>query len=636
MLIEILKLLIGEVPVEGILRQIEEIAVLIDRQEDAERRGIVDRAADRDGVVIRRGELLAQIERIAHINAVFEQIPLGDQRRVRDLWDILRPRLDAVDRDVFFLVVLQGRDAVFLRAGDIGLRLLGEDILVFRELGVDDRVVEMAQQGREHAAEHEQHARKEDAEGENGIGREILQQNARAEAVEKRPMPQLQDGLLFLRAQLAAQKLQRRELQRPPEDERRDDGNDDKRDDRRERERLPVPDGFVGRERIAVVIHAGGDLLHPRIAHDVAEHGGGEGAEQRQREIMAQELEARIAARAERADGAGLALDGAARRDGEDEGQNDHDDINERLEHGIVAAHVVAGEDDRLIAVLREEVRELGGAVDRAHETGRRRARLGFGEIVVPAPGVAALQSRVAEGVKGLVRHDGDGELVGVEHHVVVALKERAVIRKSGDAGDGVIRAVDAKRVAHGNFIILGIKPVEDDLPRRLGESARHDVEPVHLRARAVKAHGVRRLCLAVNIIQRRDGDALVLLELRDLLRGERSLDGEVAVLDAVCFKALVIGALHAAVGDEIARGKADEHEQEEKERGVFAPVLAQGAKQAASERISHGDHQASATACTRMSCCASSRIAPSRRRMTRSAMGESAALCVTMSTVQP
>ena len=149
--------------------------------------------------------------------------------------------------------------------------------------------------------------------------------------------------------------------------------------------------------------------------------------------------------------------------------------------------------------------------------------------LVVIEPGVAVMQVFVylPEGLRG---HNGDAELVCVEHHVGVVFKKRRIVGQS----DRSREPQACQLVSDAEAVIFKIQPVGRDLARAFGKLAVHKADPVELRAVFIDAHGIFVIERHFLVKQLANGDAGVLFKLRLRLVRELILENEVSAFDAV------------------------------------------------------------------------------------------------------
>ena len=381
--------------------------------------------------------------------------------------------------------------------------------------------------------------------------------------------------------EIMPQKLQRRNAQRAGEHQPVDEDHQNDRDHRRHPERVGVPAGDVGGQAVAAVVHADADVFEHRVAEHIAHRRAGQRDQHRHSHVMAHQLAPAVTGSAQRADDARFFGDSIRRSNGKYECHNRNDDVKQHRNHGAVTAEVIARKDDGLVFVLGHKSLQGRRFVDELHKV--RRSVL-FGTVVgrggIVLPGVVP-DLLLRQCVKLLGRDDSNTEFDGIKHRIRIIFEQAAVVRQGHIARDGPAFAVFiGQRIADGNAVVLGIHAVNADLAARGGHRTLHQADGVDLRAVGVDAQcaAVGDGGLAVVQVVQRHARAGQRLELGAV---ELLFHAEVAILDVVLFKALVVGSDHAGPGHEEARDKADGCHQQNGNDGVLAHFAAQFAQHA-------------------------------------------------------
>ena len=166
--------------------------------------------------------------------------------------------------------------------------------------------------------------------------------------------------LLLPSAQIPSQKLQRRQVKLSPKHQVIDHHHQKYRNHRGLHKSLRVPDGHVGGQAVAAVIHPGADLLQGGIAQNIADQGADQRHDGRHGHIMPDQFIFRITGSPQGADHIGLPGNGVAGGDSENESHDQYNNIQKDDHHGLVASHIVAGKLNGLVLIGGNEILQLG------------------------------------------------------------------------------------------------------------------------------------------------------------------------------------------------------------------------------------------------------------------------------------
>ena len=113
-------------------------------------------------------------------------------------------------------------------------------------------------------------------------------------------------------------------------------------------------------QAVAGIVERSAEILHPGVAQDISEDCAYARYEKRQRHIVADQLHLCVAGGTQCSDDIRFLQDRVAGRDAEDERHDDHNNIEKDKNHDLVAFHIVAGEDNRLVLIAGDEALQLG------------------------------------------------------------------------------------------------------------------------------------------------------------------------------------------------------------------------------------------------------------------------------------
>ena len=521
-LVDVRDLRVGQKARESVRVEVEDVAVMIHRQEHGDALAAVIDAGDREGVLLAL-VLFVQRERVADGQTVFVGIGRGDvdliafqPGEVIDLHVAAAVR-DAVDAD--FLVEhvalaherghAEGFRVRVLRRNGVAIFVLAgfEHVLVVCEHHVGRPALVILERAG-HTDGHGQHDHDEEHAGEqNEVVCDVLVDDAQPEAGEEAPVWQAERLFAPGLFQVVAQKLQRRVAHHARDDEKVHHEHQHDRDQRRAQESVRIPDGLVRRQAVAVVVHGHDDVFEHRVAQHVADAGGGQRHDDGHGQIVPHQLAARIAGGAQRADGGGFLRDGVVDRDGEDEGDDHDEDVEQHAAHRLVRAHVVGREVDGGVGVARRVVLEIIFRHDRlrqqrAQKVVRQRllGRLVRGHVGI-LPGVDIVH-RLLQAGKAAGRDHGDVKLQRVEHEIRRLFVQSGVVDVGDQAGDAVGLAADGDRVAGAQTDVVGVHAVDGDLIVAHRERAVDEAGEVHIVRLGIDADGpVRRAVVVVILV---------------------------------------------------------------------------------------------------------------------------------------
>ena len=144
---------------------------------------------------------------------------------------------------------------------------------------------------------------------------------------------------------------------------------------------------------------------------------------------MPHQLAAAVAGGPQCSDRTGFTLDRISGRHTEDESQNCHDDIQHRDDHHLIAADVISGEDDCLVVSGFDKISQKTTLCQNILELITLVGSGGIAQTaVVVDPGIGIFDVSIRQPVKGRICHAGDCKGAGIEHHIRIVLKQRAVI----------------------------------------------------------------------------------------------------------------------------------------------------------------------------------------------------------------
>ena len=439
----------------------------------------------------------------------------------------------------------------------------------------------------EQQTEHEKKVGKQNAHEQNHIAAKILKNHPQLKPCQKRQgFRQGEHPASRILPQIPAEKFQWGQTELFPQCPPGDGGHHQHRHHGGQQKRLPVPDGHIGRQAVAAVVHSGADVFQNRIAQDIAHQCADKAHQNGGGHIVANQLAFRIAAGKERADDVGLLGNGCPDGHGEHEGHDRNDDVQEHDNHGSVAAHVVAGKADGLVQIPGHEAFQRCLLVHFVHHVlghvlfllfVRRRG------IVEPA---VAIEKRILVKIgKVLLGHKGNAEQKRVEHGVVVVLEQGAVVRQGNEAGNGPASITAGQPVANGQMIVFRVHPVDGDLSPALGQTAGHKTGKVHLLPVLKNPHSraVIQGLLHIEIIVQRNAH---LADVLDLGLVQLLFHPEIAVFHMIFFEAFIVGGDHAAIGHQKAGDQGDGHGQQQKNHDVFSRLAAQLPENPLTKRI--------------------------------------------------
>ena len=436
--------------------------------------------------------------------------------------------------------------------------------------------------GQDHA-KTEQQIGEQHAHKQHHITAQVLQNHAGAEPPKKRQCRRQGQGMLAvsMAAEVMPQKLQRRDAHRAGKHQPVDEDHQRHRDDCRHPERVGVPACDIGGQAVTAIVHVDADVFEHRVPQYIAHRRADKGDHHRHGHVVAHQLAPAVAGGPQRADDARLFGDGIGRSNGKHKGHNGNDDVEQHGNHGAVAAQVVTGKDDGLVLILGHKILQGRRFVDDFHKVGGcvlLGAIVRRGGVVLPGvvPGLLFWQ-----GIERLLRDDGHTELDGVEHRVRIILKQAAVIRQGHIAGDGPGLAVCVGHgIAHRDAVVLGIHAVQAHLTGGGRHGTLHQADGVDLGAVRVDAQRAAVFHGGLTVVQVVQGHTCAGDRLK-LGAVELLFHAEVAILDVVFLKALVVGGDHAGAGHKEARHKADGGDEQNGDDGVLAHLAAQFAQHA-------------------------------------------------------